>query len=546
MSCSPLSHDSNPSPLSHVSGRGAGGEGGRAGGEGRPVVWSISGNDSAGGAGLAADLRAAEAFGVHLCPVICAITAQNSQTVTRIESTRPEVLEAQLAALEHDMPPRAVKTGLLGNAALVGVVARWIDRLRARHPVALVVDPVLASSTGSPFADQATLDAYRTVLLPRADLITPNRREAVALADAETGAPELSRALRSAGARAACVTGGDEEGAMALDWVDTAQAAGWLALPRVDTAHAHGTGCTFASGAASALALGFGEADALVLAKMLTAGALRHGYPMGQGAGPVAARAGFATDPELLPTMSFDATPPRWVPPGSTMTRAATAENGLYAIVDSAARVEQLLAAGVRTIQLRIKQPSGSRLSEEIRASIAACRQAGGRLIVNDHWQLAIELGADGVHLGQQDLAALQESERRRIAQSGLSLGVSSHSLWELARAKALAPAYIACGPVWPTTTKAMPWHAQGLDNLAWWCAMAGAPVVAIGGILTPEQVQAAASCGAYEVCVLRALGDEPASTVPSLWAALRAARANSPKVPPALPHPTIGLGAIT
>jgi hydroxymethylpyrimidine kinase / phosphomethylpyrimidine kinase / thiamine-phosphate diphosphorylase len=518
-------------PLSHGSGRGAGGEG-------RPVVWSIAGNDSGGGAGIAADLRAAEAFGVHLCPVICAVTAQNSRTVTRVDPVRPDVLEAQLAALERDMPPRAIKTGLLGSAEGVQVLARWIDRLRANQDVALVVDPVLSSSSGISFANEATRNAYRTLLLPRADLVTPNRREAVALAGIEAGSPELARALRSAGAGAACVTGGEEAGTLALDWVDTPHARGWLALPRIDTAHTHGTGCTFASSAASALALGFAEADALVLAKMATAAALKHGYGVGQGAGPVSAHAGFASDPHLLPTMSFDATPPPWVPPSDTSHRDAS----LYAIVDSAARVRQVLSAGVQTVQLRIKQADVAGLSEEIQSSVAACRQMSARLFVNDHWKLAIELGADGVHLGQADLAALHQTDRRQIAQAGLALGVSSHTLWELARAKALAPSYIACGPVWPTTTKAMPWRTQGLDNLAWWCAMAGAPVVAIGGILTTEQVRAAASCGPHHVCVVRALGEQPATTVPSLLAALRDGRADAPIAPPAMPHPTIGL----
>ena len=90
----------------------------------RPVVWSIAGNDSAGGAGLSADLRAAEAFGVHLCPVVAAVTAQNSRAVARVEAVSAQLLDAQLAALEDDMPPRVVKTGLLGSAALVQVVAR--------------------------------------------------------------------------------------------------------------------------------------------------------------------------------------------------------------------------------------------------------------------------------------------------------------------------------------------------------------------------------------------------------------------------------------
>jgi len=445
------------------------------------------------------------------------------------------------------MPPRAIKTGLLGSAALVQVVARWVDRLRSTQPVALVVDPVLASSTGASFVDESTLNAYRALLLPRADLVTPNRREAVALAGIEAEAAELARTLRLTGAGAACVTGGDEAGALALDWVDTAQAAGWLALPRVESQNAHGTGCTFSTGAACALALGFAEADAVVLAKMLTTSALKRGYRMGAGAGPVAAHAGFANDPQLLPTMSFGATPPRWLPPSGAPAAIGTGagESALYGIVDSAARVKQLLAAGVRTVQLRIKQAEASTLSEEIGASVAACRPVDARLFVNDHWKLAIELGAGGVHLGQQDLAGLQESERREIAQSGLALGVSSHSLWELARAKALAPVYIACGPLWPTTTKDMPWRPQGLDNLRWWCSMAGAPVVAIGGILTLDQVRAAASCGASAVCVVRGLGQEPGATVPSLIDALRGPPAHTPIGLPALPHPTIGLRAI-
>ena len=113
------------------------------------AVWSIAGNDSGGGAGLVADQRAAEAFGAHLCPVVAAVTAQNSRAVTRVEPVSAELLDAQLAALADDLPPATIKTGLLGSAANVAVVARWVDRLRERVPVALVVDPVLGASTGA-------------------------------------------------------------------------------------------------------------------------------------------------------------------------------------------------------------------------------------------------------------------------------------------------------------------------------------------------------------------------------------------------------------
>lgn len=518
----------------------------------RPVVWSIAGTDSGGGAGLSADQRAADAFGVHLCPVVAAVTAQNSLAVTRIERVSPLALDAQLQALTEDLPPQVVKTGLLGGVEHVRLVAQWIDRLRRRHPVALVVDPVLAASSGAAFADPDTLAAYRELLLPRATLITPNRCEAASLLgqpEAGTaGLPAQALALRRRGAQAVCITGGDatDLDGRVLDWMATEQADGWLAAPRIATPHHHGSGCTFASSAAAALALGFVPADALVLAKMATGHALRHAHPAGAGRGPVRAAAGFASDPSLMPWLSWGAAP---VFAPAAEPEAPPAPLGLYAIVDSAARAEQVLAAGVRTLQLRLKTPAvpdagwQPGLRATLQRGIAAARETGAALFVNDHWQLAAELGAPGVHLGQEDLLALGDEGRAQLRASGLALGISSHSLWELARARALAPRYVACGPVWPTLTKAMPWRPQGLDNLAWWCAMAGRPVVAIGGILTPERVEAAAHCGADGVCAVRVLGDDPARVLPSLQRALQAGRqAPTPAPVPALPHPSLAI----
>jgi thiamine-phosphate diphosphorylase len=209
----------------------------------------------------------------------------------------------------------------------------------------------------------------------------------------------------------------------------------------------------------------------------------------------VRARPGFGLEPSLMPSLSWGE---EAVFPAATAERAQPL--GLYAIVDSATRVRQVLAAGVRTVQLRIKTgpPEANELHEQIDASVRDCRAAGAELFVNDHWQLAVELGAPGVHLGQEDVLALGESGRATLAASGVALGISSHSLWELARARALAPRYIACGPVWPTLTKAMPWKPQGLDNLRWWSRMAGHPVVAIGGILATEQAELAAASGGW------------------------------------------------
>ena len=536
----------------------------------RPILWSIAGTDSCGGAGLSADQRAAEGFGVHLCPVVAAITAQNSVGVTRVEAVSPDVLDAQLAALAADMPPAAIKTGLLGSAANVAVVARWVDRLRERAPAtALVIDPVLGASTGAAFADDAVLCAYRDLLLPRATLVTPNEKEArrllgeggmqdAPLPGPHAAVPALAQTLRALGTQAVAITGGDSTRAdgWSLDWIDTPHARGWLALPRIDTRHTHGTGCTFATSAAAALALGFVAADALVLAKQATTLALRHGYAAGHGAGPVAARGGFACDATLVPLMSWDEnydfdsclrlSDGRW-----GLISSESTDIGLYAIVDSAEHVCQLVQAGVKTVQLRIKTPDAAdaawhaALRQSCADALAACRAAGATLVVNDHWRLAAELAAGdarglAVHLGQEDLLALGRAGRAELAASGLALGISSHSLWELCRARSLAPWYVACGPVWPTLTKAMPWRPQGLDNLAWWVHMAGVPVVAIGGILELDQCTRAAQSGASGVCVVRGLGDKPANTVPRWQAALQAGRA-APRLPvPPMPHPSL------
>ncbi len=541
----------------------------------QPIVWSVAGNDSGGGAGLAADQRAAAAFGVHLCPVVAAITAQHSQAVTRVEPVAADLLDAQLAALAADLPPAAIKTGLLGSADNVAVLARWVDRLRQRAPLALVVDPVLRASSGAAFADEAVLRAYRELLLPRATLVTPNEHEArrllggappnprpsgqragvVGQPGEPSDVPALAVALRAQGAQAVAITGGDRVHApgWALDWIDTEHARGWLALPRLESRHTHGTGCTFASSAAAALALGFVAADALVLAKMATAHAIAHGHAAGQGAGPVAARPGFAVEPARMPLLSCSELDSCWRFLGARQSPIPleTQAPGLYAIVDSAERVRQVVAAGARTVQLRIKTPAAppaawqDELRCAIRQALGACREAGATLVVNDHWRLAAELTAGAargiaVHLGQEDLLALGDAGRAELQACGLPLGISSHSLWELARARSLAPWYVACGPVWPTLTKAMPWRAQGLDNLSWWVHMAGVPVVAIGGILEPAQATQATRSGAAGVCVVRGLGADPAATLPVWQAAIAAGRA-APRLPvPALPHPTL------
>lgn len=491
----------------------------------RPVVWSVAGLDSGGGAGLSADQRAADAAGVHLCPVAAVLTAQNTRAVEGVMPVTPSQLDAQLAALADDLPPAALKTGLLGGVEQLRVATRWIDRLRARRPLAVVVDPVLRASSGAALADEALLRAYREELLPRATVVTPNRREAAALlgvrdegGDAEQ--PARARALRALGAETVVLTGGDADSTLALDRLLSPHAEGWLALPRRAATNTHGTGCTHASALAAALARGFVAADAVVLAKMLTTSGLdANATDPGSGPGPVRPRADFVRDPSLLPVLfDGDAVPPAW----PLRVDGPPVVQGVYAITDVGVHAAALFAAGLRSVQLRLKRHEGeadaawqARLGAELRPAREAARRAGATLLVNDHWREAIAHGIDAVHLGQEDLLTLADRDRQMLDAArtrGLRLGISSHSLWELARALAWAPDYVACGPVWATSTKKMPWQPQGLRNLAWWVAMAPVPVVGIGGVLKLAQLAAIGETGAAAGCVVRGLG--PGATI--------------------------------
>lgn len=171
-----------------------------------------------------------------------------------------------------------------------------------------------------------------------------------------------------------------------------------------------------------------------------------------------------------------------------------------YAIVDSAAWVARLLPCGVRLVQLRIKDQPEAVLRAEIAKARALCTRAGAQLIVNDHWQLAIEAGCDFIHLGQGDLDCADLAAIRR---AGLRLGISTHDDAELSRALAIEPDYIALGPIYPTILKAMAFAPQGLPRLKEWKQKIGAmPLVGIGGI-TLERVACVLEAGADSAAVV-------------------------------------------
>lgn len=171
-----------------------------------------------------------------------------------------------------------------------------------------------------------------------------------------------------------------------------------------------------------------------------------------------------------------------------------------YPVFDSADWVARAVPLGVRLVQLRIKDRQDDDLRAEVQTALACCRQHDAALVINDHWQLAIELGAEWLHLGQEDL---DTADIPAIRRAGLKLGVSTHDHAELDRALALAPEYIALGPVYPTILKKMKWTEQGLDRLTEWKALVGdTPLCAIGG-MSVERAAGAYAAGADTVAAV-------------------------------------------
>lgn len=183
---------------------------------------------------------------------------------------------------------------------------------------------------------------------------------------------------------------------------------------------------------------------------------------------------------------------------------------GLYAVLPDAQWVGRMARAGVPTVQLRFKSDDAAAIEREVRAAVDAVRGTNALLFINDHWRVAIEARAYGLHLGQEDLDALKPEELRTIHASGLRLGVSTHGYAEMVRADRVSPSYIAMGAVYPTTLKQMATAPQGVARLAAYAQLLrGYPQVGIGGV-DAARMPEVLNTGVGSVAVVRALIADP------------------------------------
>ena len=254
------------------------------------IALTIAGSDSGGGAGIQADLKTFSALGVYGASVITAVTAQNTRAVTAVEAVSPVLIRAQIEAVFADLPPQAVKTGMLGDSQTICTVA---DSLAAVALPYLVIDPVMVAKSGDKLLADAAIATLRERLIPLATLITPNLPEAGELlgrpVTTRDDMPQAAADLLALGCHAVLLKGGHLAGDASDDLLLTTGGATWLSAARHPGKNTHGTGCTLSAAITAGLARGLAPVDAVHAAKDYIGAAIAAAdrLHVGSGHGPL-------------------------------------------------------------------------------------------------------------------------------------------------------------------------------------------------------------------------------------------------------------------
>jgi hydroxymethylpyrimidine/phosphomethylpyrimidine kinase len=257
-----------------------------------PIALTLAGSDSGGGAGIQADLKTFAARGVYGASVITALTAQNTRGVRAIHDVPADFITAQIDAVFDDLDIRAVKIGMVAQHAAIEAIAAGLDRWSAPN---VVVDPVMVATSGDRLLAADAVEAVRSLLLPRALIVTPNLPEAAALLDEPLVAHVESEVIRQGerllelGCRSVLIKGGHGDGPESTDYLIGRDGVVRLAAPRVRTHNTHGTGCTLSSAIAAGLARGEALEEAVRNAKAYITAAIAAAdrLNVGRGHGPV-------------------------------------------------------------------------------------------------------------------------------------------------------------------------------------------------------------------------------------------------------------------
>jgi hydroxymethylpyrimidine kinase/phosphomethylpyrimidine kinase/thiamine-phosphate diphosphorylase len=438
-----------------------------------PIVWSIAGSDAGGGAGIQADLNTFKDFDAHGCTVITALTAQNTQGVFHIQPSSIDSIQAQMRALKQDLPPLAIKIGMLYSADLIQTIA--LNLCDMAMPI--IADPVLIATSGDALYEQTLIASFKQFIIPIASLLTPNVYEASILTGiAIKSFEDMEKAasiLMSQGARAVLIKGGDlQSNALSSDYFCDHTQAWWINQHRIDTPHTHGTGCTLSSAIAAAVAQGWSLSDAIVLAKAYVHAGIGKPTRVGSGRHPI----GHLNLKSLNKHFPWISNKPQ---PLARPFKQLTKPLGRYPVVDNIRDLEILCTKGITVIQLRIKNLE--EVSEALFAKALEITESFGiTLVVNDYIDIAKSIHAPALHLGQEDITSAPIETLNRET---MILGITAHTLVELAKGYAHHPSYLTMGPVFETKSKVLDYPLIGLEKLAYIASLSPLPLVAIGGI---------------------------------------------------------------
>lgn len=461
----------------------------------KTAILLIGGMDPQGCAGLTADIQTVSHHDCHPVPLVTCLTEQTQSGMRAFNPLTADKFLKQYESCIADFEIAAIKIGLIPNLE----IAKVIEKILTLHDVPVVMDPVMAATSGGQQAAPEVLEFVRKAVLPKITLLTPNLPEMNFITDNPDWSVEKQvRQLIEEGLSACLVKGGHGDQSFVSDYFASAFSHFYCYQPRLKK-NVRGTGCVLASSLACYLAQGADIRDAVILSRSY----INRGIRESQSLGPYNLFSHQRQPFELrdIPRLSYT---PDLI--GKSFSFPECPDRlGIYPVVDSADWVNRLLTIGIKTIQLRLKQTDNQYLNTEIANAVDIVGQHSDiQFFVNDHWRLAINNGAYGVHLGQEDL---HDADLLEIEQAGLRLGISTHSYWELARALAVNPSYIALGPIFETDSKQMPWQPQGFDRLAEWIRLLDGhtPLVAIGGIDVPR-ARALHSTGVGSVAMISAI----------------------------------------
>jgi hydroxymethylpyrimidine kinase/phosphomethylpyrimidine kinase/thiamine-phosphate diphosphorylase len=464
---------------------------------------SIAGSDSGGGAGIQADIKACTAAGVFSSTAVTALTAQNTQGVSQIHSAPSEFIKVQIKSVLGDIGADSIKTGMLPCIEAVEAVADELASMGNFPP--LIVDPVLVATSGDALAEAGVAQALAGRLFPLATLITPNINEASVLLGGRTiadvdGMRMAAQDLHALGPQWVLVKGGhlpldalaDGEDLVGAEVVVDVLYDGTnfyeMRAPYIRTQNSHGTGCTLAAYIAAEIAKGSDVPSAVRTAKKYVWRALERSVGLLLGSGPQRPLnhsyriADWRAEIEREQNQEHPST-------SRTSCRVpCPVDLRLYAVTDPSMidssglslpdAVSAAIEGGATVIQLREKNCGGKEFTTRAAAVLERCRSAGIPLLINDRVDVALAIGADGVHVGQDDVPA--EAVRKLIGPDAI-LGVSVKTVEQAVAAEAAGADYLGAGAIFSTSTKDS--SVIGVEGFTKVCQAVNIPVVAIGGV---------------------------------------------------------------